>query len=312
VFRPVEGFCSLITTLVNRIGICPKCHIHESHRVVSVERAADALRLNFEPAPGPSTIAVQQVTADKVIFALPRRALELIEFGGVFPERVPQGRTAFLGKLAGVNGIPAFKLCVVYDQPWWQAYQDVNLVQRGWNDGYAVTDLPLRQVFFGLGVGSTPADNQRVLLASYADTQAAQYWTGQAQVSDSQTMLGSNSKFRQADPGNLTEAINRQLSQLLQINGPLPEPLAVGYMDWSADPFGGGWHEWNPGVDIMTAIPDMRHPIADAPIYVCGEAYSWYQSWIEGALMSAERMLQDHFQLSWPVEWLPTNYDLGP
>jgi hypothetical protein len=59
-------------------------------------------------------------------------------------------------------------------------------------------------------------------------------------------------------------------------------------------------------------LPAMRHPFDDLPVYVCGEAYSWFQAWIEGALMSAERMLQDHFALPWPSDWLPPGYDLGP
>jgi flavin-dependent amine oxidoreductase len=151
-----------------------------------------------------------------------------------------------------------------------------------------------------------------VLLATYADTRAAQYWSGQAQVSPSAVLHETESKVLLAGPGNLTDAINRQLGTLLQAKNPLPQPLAVGYMDWTADPFGGGWHEWSPGVDVTTAIPYMRQPIANAPVYICGEAYSWFQSWIEGALMSAERLLQDHFQMPWPADWLPQNYDLGP
>jgi monoamine oxidase len=311
VFRPVNGFGSLIEALSERIAACPSCSIHTRRRVTSVGRAPGGLMLNFAPPEGTSQIAVEQVTADRVIFALPRRALELIDFGRLFSDS-STGRTLLMSKLAGVNGIPAFKLSVVYEKPWWQAYTTTTQVRKGFKNGYAVTDLPLRQVFFGLGVGSTQAGNERVLLASYADTRAARFWTGQAQVSSSETRGGGKGTVKVAGPGNLTDAIDQQLCALLQVDGSLPAPLSAGFMDWSADPFGGGWHEWVPGVDVITAIPDMRHPIPDAPVYVCGEAYSWFQSWIEGALISAERLLQDHFQAPWPAEWLPTDYDLGP
>jgi monoamine oxidase len=311
VFRPVEGFSSLIDALTQRLASCKSFSMHPGQTVISVERAVGDLLLSFAPPGGTSQISADQVTAGKVIFALPRRALELINFGRMFPDR-SEGRTLFMRRLAGVNGIPAFKLCIAYDEPWWQSFRNSAQIARGWTDGYAVTDLPLRQVFFGLGVGSTPAANERVLLASYADTRAATYWTSEAQVSGTRPLLGAQGPFQPAGPGILTEAINGQLSKLLQMDGPLPEPCAVGFRDWSADPFGGGWHEWQPGVDVTSAIPAMRHPIPDASVYVCGEAYSWFQSWIEGALMSAERMLQDHFQLGWPEPWLPRDYDLGP
>jgi len=312
VFRPIDGFGSLIEALRDRLSKCPNCSIHTQQQVICAGRAGDGMILYFAPPPPPATVATQQVTADKVIFALPRRALELIDMSPLFPQQ-SEGRTLLMKKLANVDGIPAFKLSIVYEQPWWQSYNNIWQGAMGFQNGYAVTDLPLRQVFFGLGVGSTQAGNERVLLASYADTQAARFWTGQAQVSTHVPLLGSREgKLQQAGPGNLTDTINSQLRTLLQVNGPLPEPLSAGYVDWSADPFGGGWHEWKPGVDITAAIPDMRHPVPDAPMYICGEAYSWFQSWIEGALMSAERMLQDHFQMARPDEWLPKDYDLGP
>ena len=312
VFRPVNGFGALIVALRDRLAGCPNCTIHTQQQVISAGRQGGSVILNFLPPFGPSEVAADQISADQVIFALPRRALELIDLGPMFPNQ-SAGRSLLMSKLARVDGIPAFKLCIVYDQPWWQSYTNTTVGATGWSDGYAVTDLPLRQVFFGLGVGSTPAGNARVLMASSADTQAARFWTGQAQVSAHAPLLGSQGgKLQQAGPGNLTDAINAQLRTLLQANGPLPDPLAVGYMDWSADPFGGGWHEWKPNVDVTSAIPDMRQPIPGVPVYICGEAYSWFQSWIEGALMSAERLLQDHFQMAPPVEWLPQDYDLGP
>jgi hypothetical protein len=39
----------------------------------------------------------------------------------------------------------------------------------------------------------------------------------------------------------------------------------------------------------------MVNPIPDAPVYVCGEAYSASPSWAEGALQTAEIALVHHF-----------------
>ena len=47
----------------------------------------------------------------------------------------------------------------------------------------------------------------------------------------------------------------------------------------------------------------MRHPVADQEIYIVGEAYSYEQGWVEGALNTAESMLEQFFGLSKPA-WL--------
>jgi hypothetical protein len=37
----------------------------------------------------------------------------------------------------------------------------------------------------------------------------------------------------------------------------------------------------------------MSQPIGDdVPCYLCGEAYSTYQNWVEGALQTAERVVR--------------------
>ncbi len=49
----------------------------------------------------------------------------------------------------------------------------------------------------------------------------------------------------------------------------------------------------------------MLKPLPGRELYVCGEAYSLAQGWVEGALERAETMLQRHFGLQKPG-WLKT------
>jgi hypothetical protein len=46
-------------------------------------------------------------------------------------------------------------------------------------------------------------------------------------------------------------------------------------------------------------------------VHICGEAYSAYQGWVEGALTSAEVMLQQAFGLDAP-DWLGDTDCLAP
>jgi monoamine oxidase len=47
-------------------------------------------------------------------------------------------------------------------------------------------------------------------------------------------------------------------------------------------------------------MPRIVKPVADEEVYICGESYSTYQGWVEGALQTAEMMLTAHFGLAAP------------
>jgi len=68
-------------------------------------------------------------------------------------------------------------------------------------------------------------------------------------------------------------------------------------------------------VNVLTRIAQMRRPLADAQpdlkLFVCGEAFSHIQGWVEGALTSAEMLLEEQFKLTRP-SWIPAGYPLGP
>ena len=97
-------------------------------------------------------------------------------------------------------------------------------------------------------------------------------------------------------PRALVAEVHRQLIEMHNIRS-APRPYAAIYHDWIKDPFGGGVHFWNVGVKSWEEIPNMVHPVPKAPVYVCGEAYSDSQGWVEGALRTAECVCTKHFGL---------------
>ena len=99
-----------------------------------------------------------------------------------------------------------------------------------------------------------------------------------------------------------------ELKELHDIEIPMPYVAMV--KDWSADPFGGGYHAWYTGINVKEVMKEIRKPYFNENIYIVGEAYSSDQGWTEGAFKTAENMLQDHFQLNWP-DWLEKEYYLG-
>jgi hypothetical protein len=80
--------------------------------------------------------------------------------------------------------------------------------------------------------------------------------------------------------------------------------------DWSQDPYGAGYHMWAVGASAWKLAPVAREPLPGVNLSICGEAWSSHQGWSLGALMTAERTLQDRLGLASP-DWLPAGANLG-
>jgi monoamine oxidase len=106
-------------------------------------------------------------------------------------------------------------------------------------------------------------------------------------------------------PTEMVMEMHRQLKQIHDIQY-APEPRDAACMDWSMDPYGGGVHLWNRTYKSWEKLHEMTQPVKGFPCYVCGEAYSTNQTWVEGALQTAELVLQDHLGLEKP-SWITPN-----
>ena len=98
-------------------------------------------------------------------------------------------------------------------------------------------------------------------------------------------------------PKAMVEEAHRQVERIHDMSyaprSPTTRPIATG----REDPYGGGVNFWRIHAKSWEVIPAIIKPRAGAPIYICGEAYSQQQGWVEGALQTAEMMLQTHFGL---------------
>jgi monoamine oxidase len=253
--------------------------VHIDHKLVHFARVAGEdgdvfYNLYFENRPA--------VAARRVVLAMPRRALELLDQDGEFftPEVKALMRT--------VTPHPMFKLFLAYRYPWWR--------EAGVSMGRSVTDLPLRQVYyFGVEpegqVAFTPEIRDSLLMASYDDGRHVGFWRG---LAPDEPMPPDDDPFESperwnsyAAPKQMIEHAQRQLKLVHDIEY-IPQPYAAAFADWGRDPFGGAWNSWDIGVKAWEVGPRMLQPREDWEVYVCGEAYSPAQGWVEGALATAE------------------------
>jgi monoamine oxidase len=260
----------------------------------SVEEGASGLRLVVDRAG-----AAEELEARHVVLALPRRALELLP-RDAGPLAAPALREAIEGTVA----VEAVKVYLGFAEPWWE--------ELGITSGKSVTDLPMHQcLYFGIeeeAPGGTPGDRHALMVATYADAGDVAYWRALARE-------GGTYAGRVPPPAGLeaSEPMIRDVRrQLGEVHGmAVPEPEWAIFVDWGVDPFGAGWHYWRTGASSERIIPAVRRPSPALPLYVCGEAFSARQGWIQGALQTAEHVLRDHLGQPAP-EWLDPAADLGP
>ena len=230
--------------------------------------------------------------ARKLILAMPRRAIELLDRKGpLFDSR----GAGFKSLLESVSPVPLFKIALCYENCWWEK------VVGGGSNGKSVTDLPMRQVYYWK---VNPDDQQGVVLM-YDGGLTKSYWEQLDNVEGPKQQVklvgrqeGVELWADYAAPSRLIFEAHRQLLELHGLpESEVPPPYAAACRSWSRDPFGGGAHWWNIGVRSYEVAEKILQPIEGCPIFICGEAYSHEQGWVEGALNTSEAMLQRHFGL---------------
>ncbi|MBV8371135.1 MAG: FAD-dependent oxidoreductase [Candidatus Eremiobacteraeota bacterium] len=268
-----------------------------NHTVTSVSRQGEKLRLHFN--------ARDYVDADRVILAMPRRSLELIDLDAAFGAAMPRVRVL----IESVSPQPLFKLFACYRVPWWR-HALLNVKQ-----GQTTTDVPIRQTYYfrteGEQPGADPKNTNSLLMATYDDGRNIRYWIGflreaerAERFADGAAGQGDEQWQRNRPTPAMVEEIHRLVAQVHGLApDAVPKPYAAAFYDWGTDPFGGGYNLWKIHARSADVAREIVQPDAALPLYVCGEAYSHAQGWVEGALETAEDMLQRCFGLG-PPSWL--------
>jgi hypothetical protein len=283
------------------------------------------------------------VTARHIILAMPRRSIELLKREG--PVLDPSQAPDVPGMLNSVRAIPLYKLFLVYEYPWWNAVAGSvkPLVGRSLTDTparqvyYWPVDPNAPQtpstgrallmayndatnVDFWEGLSGTPVPDDQQKPASPKSAELEHFrkimpWVPifPAQMGASTPLpphtpppdrLRKNWMDHRAPYATVME-MHRQIARMHGMED-APRPVDAAYMDWSVDPFGGGVHFWNRGYKSWELLEQMTKPVKDFPCYICGEAYSTNQTWVEGALQTAEIVLQTHYGMTKPG-WVTPN-----
>jgi monoamine oxidase len=249
-----------------------------------------------------------QVTAAQLVLAMPRRSLDLLAPNSPLLQQIKHLTST-------VTPQPLFKLFTTYKDPWWRASgYDTKDGFLPVESGRSVTDLPIRQTYYWpTDEGGPAVTGPSMLMASYDDGANIGFWDGfrpqrrKAWLKDKEVpklrdpfigaLASKKKQTKEADwsryeaPKNMVEEVARQLSTIHGLSY-TPRVQYASFRDWGDDPFGGGWNSWNIGVKSWEVKQKITKPLDDCPLFICGEAYSDAQGWVEGALDTADIMLK--------------------
>ncbi|MBC7767969.1 MAG: FAD-dependent oxidoreductase [Phycisphaerales bacterium] len=243
-----EAFCRSVLEDGVRAGVDVRTH----YELAAITRAPAGLRLVFKTPAGACALE-----ADVVILALPRHGVADLAIA----EDIAGSR--FRRDLGAIVDVPAFKLFLAYNAPWWRAR---GFAKNAGEVSAVFTDLPLQQNYF--------ENEGRVMLGVFADGDNARVWRRYVEGAPSSALA----------PKALLCAAQRALTRLY---GDIPAPCAGVYASWRA-----GWHHWRAGVRSSEVRERLAQPNPDLPLFICGELLAEHAGWSESALDNAEDTIE--------------------
>lgn len=319
-FRTIEtGYDQIAYRLAQQYTAMEGSQLWLGNQLATFEKTPDGkrrYRLTFWNQDGEENWTVD---TDKIILAMPKRSLELLNQENFFFR--PAAETSLHRHIDSVFSIPSFKLLMGFESAWWTE-------KFGVTAGKAITDLPMSQCYY---FGTDPHNAHALFLASYNDMRTVHFWNSLIQRDNQQSLKNDEVRMLEQASQDVTQEtaltareqmtipgeqapqhiVDEALNQVKELHGKdIPTPYTARIKDWSRDPYGGGYHNWRTGVAIHEVMPYMRRPYTDESVHIIGDTYSGQQGWIEGAFCVSENLLQDYFHLKRPG-WLDKDYYLG-
>ena len=310
-----EGFESVIWRLADEFrakgGTIVTDRSLASFECASGDDPASGLALSFEKG--------DPATARSLVLAMPPAAIRRLLRRGPLLDPTIKGAKRVRRLMSAVEGIPLYKLFVIYERPWWQE-------QLKLEKGRSLTDLPVRQCYYW---ATNPGGPSAIM--AYNDQASTSFWGGfqagalgplDTSNVDAETREMLFERRSKGDPEPANDDQKRRLEnwtshkaphdmvvemhrQLMEMHGvtDAPFPIDAAFMDWMNEPYGGAVHFWNPGHKSWKVRHEMTQPIEGLNVFVVGEAYSTNQTWVEGAFQTSEIFLQQRLGMKMP-DWV--------
>ena len=221
----------------------------------------------------------------KLVLALPSLPLELLS-----PQcPLLRDNAGLMADIRSVTTMPLTKINLYFTERWW--FNSDKIAAGG-----SFTDLPMAQFYCYWPIVEKDQKGP-ASMTLYCDFDRTTYWD-ELQAMGVPFAPGDGLAQPRHTTAASTFVVEQALRQLKEFFGvaSLPAPLLSTYVRWGSPQFGDGDHSWVVGADDKAIAQRLLNPVANR-VYICGEAYSDEQAWVDGALRSTENVLRQGFGL---------------
>lgn len=328
-----DGFSTLPNALVDRVGFD---HIHLKTSVEELDYDTDQKEyiLSYIQIDDNGNEIRDVIRANKVILGLPRLALEKLFIKSNAFNRLNQDDSSKLwNTLQSTSNQPLLKINLYYKNAWWgNGITGRPAIEFGPNFAdlptgsvypfYAVNnELAAALMFNELEHNGTPEQQQKVndisdekysrpaALTIYCDYMNINFWSSLQNIGKP-FEHPQQSEYIESIPSDICPASTKVVEQATKFFKEIfnthyvPEPILTSARIWEgstrtdipeSQKFGYGVHQWSIGADDKKVMEDLVEPLPN--LFTCGEAFSDYQGWVEGALRSTDLVLKQGFGL---------------
>ncbi|CAL1532857.1 unnamed protein product [Lymnaea stagnalis] len=278
------GMSTLPQRLVQAfLGASFKNRFSPNHKLLSLKRIKNgSYKLVFSRTltrNGETIDQAEQVTvlADKVILAIPKIALDNLDWETLREPRVSEALNA-------VRAAKASKVFLTFSTPWW-------LNGTANPSGMVVSDKTFSQLY---DWGRSNKTGTYSLLASYADERKAE---ALKILNQQGSPIDGSAPGAHSVSDLLLHSLFDDLSQVFGIHlGLIPKPLSALSQFWDTYPFGGGWSIKKAGYRLDDVIATVSRPSLSDDVFIVGSDFSFHNHWSEGALSTVERVFDLYFK----------------
>ena len=227
----------------------------------------------------------QTIDAQHVVLAVAPNAVEDILHHSKYPEFE---NTDIIKICKSTKGYHLTKINLYFEDAWWDKHPK-DIIMYGASRG----ELQIGSAYpFYSYPEDCPSHPCPAAMTIYCDINDADFWgTFQRLGPKFDSTLQQKHPELQAVWKPLLEEAIKQLKKVFNTDD-IPEVLLTSYRSWDGKDYQYAVHLWGLGVDDREIVEKAPKPIESKNLYLCNEAWSGYQGWVEGALMSTEKVLQ--------------------
>jgi hypothetical protein len=225
---------------------------------------------------------------DRVFLAIPKKPLSKLLWASLDLFKSSKSTPQDMRDLIDCAfGFPLVKVFFVVKRRWWE--EEVRANKHA-------TRIPTRELYFWRSQKKRDPEENAGLVMVYTDRPASNFWANYVR-SDKQhndvDWPGLNTENPESSRiwRRLKRKIVRYLNENENVDLKESDIEWVGIRDWHRDPYGGANHAWRPKRRYWVAMARLASiPLQDsgtAHLHVCGEAFSDYHGFMEGALRSS-------------------------